>query len=251
MSDDQRRTHTDVAKIICDNTSLKLIEENNRLKEKIEQLREEHRMANNMSVTSINGRSLYFSNGHAFAAGTPDDYYDDDWHVDEWLWPQNPPKSDFKMGDILTKGIEIRRGEQIVSCLTPEDIRDHDSTIQFSECWNPDITTDDIDGDSLGCIEIGLDHPSTTSVSTMLYLYYHWGQDGVTEFHDYDEGSLFSFLQENPNIRILQVRTEANKRGPLDNDEDDDEEEDDNEMLDTDDDHEEEDNEMLDSDEEE
>jgi hypothetical protein len=78
-----------------------------------------------------------------------------------------------------------------------------------------------------GSIGIGLDHPSSTNVSTYLYLNYYW-TNKVGELRPYEEGSLVSFLQENPSIEIVSLHACMDKSVivlPEEQDDDDDDDE--------------------------
>jgi hypothetical protein len=207
-----------LAKILLDNHALDLIEENKRLKREA-----------NMSVTGTGGAPLYFNNGRS------DDKLGPSAH--EWYcaWERYTPEHErvLETRDILTKGIEIRRGEQIISCLTPEDIRDHG---EARELWveEPSMELREDEGDcysGTGCINIGLDPPSSTNVSTHLCLYYYW-TNKVGELRPYEVGSLVSFLQENPSIEIVSMHACMNKREivlPEEQDDDDENDDDDEE----------------------
>jgi hypothetical protein len=89
------------------------------------------------------------------------------------------------------------------------------------------------------CIAIELDPPSSTNVSTHLCLDYLWTSK-VRELRPYEEGSLVSFLQENPNIDIVCIQRSAMEKREIvlpeeqDNDEQLDNDNDGDEMLDDD-----------------
>jgi hypothetical protein len=210
-----------VAKILLDNHALDLIEENKRLKREA-----------NMSVTGTGGVPLYFNNGISYKA--PVYFKNGTCHSPhKWYctWETPEPGCVLETRDILTKGIEIRRGEQIISCLTPEDIRDHGEQAQ-GLLWVEEPSMELREGEDdcyngTGSIGIGLDHPSSTNVSTYLYLNYYW-TNKVGELRPYEEGSLVSFLQENPSIEIVSLHACMDKRVivlPEEQDDDDDDDE--------------------------
>jgi hypothetical protein len=179
---------------------LDLIEENKRLKKEA-----------NMSVTGTGGAPLYFINGRS------DDELGLSPHEWYFSWERYTPEHEWVLEtrDLLTKGIEIRRGEQIISCLTPEYIHDHG---EAQELWVEEpsmelrVHVDEYNCYSwTGCLNIRLDPLLSTNVSTHLRLYYYW-TNKVGELRPYEEGSLVSFLQENPSIEIVSMHAHMDKR---------------------------------------
>jgi hypothetical protein len=189
---DSQHAGDKVAKILLDNHALDLIEENKRLKREA-----------SMSVTGTGGAPLYFNNGNSYKDGpNPHEWY--------CTWETPEPGCVLKTRDILTKGIEIFCGEQVISCLAPEDICEYGEARELSVV-EPSMELDEDDCCRNGCITIGLDPPSSTNVSTHLCLDYLW-TDKVGELHPYEEGSLVSFLQENPSIEIVYIQMWMEKR---------------------------------------